>query len=86
MSHVPLCCANKELVVSYAFIERLHSKYMYSYHKPVNHRIHYNALYIASTSSEWWAINLCQTMSDHIRKWCDTLSDHFPEVIFVSAW
>ena len=29
--------------------------------------------------------NWCQTMSDHIRKWSDTLSDHFPEVIFVSA-
>ena len=24
-------------------------------------------------------------MSDHVRKWFDTLSDHFPEVIFVSV-
>ena len=29
--------------------------------------------------------NWCQTVSDHVRKWSDTLSDHFPEVIFVSG-
>ena len=50
--------------------------HVYSYHKPVNHRIHA----LASTSSEWWAIN-GKLVSDHVR----SRPDHFPEVIFVSV-
>jgi len=30
--------------------------------------------------------NWCETMSGHFWKWSDTLSDHFPKVIFVFAY